>query len=352
MNKKLLILLFAIIVFFTGSCVLAFEPASPELHNGIDVSEWQGNINFAEVKEAGIDVVYIKSSQGSKYVDPYFKEHYENAKANGLNIGFYHFLTASTEEEAIEQARFFVSVINNYAADCRLAMDFEIFGNLNVEEINNISVAFLETVTSLTNKEVVIYSDASNARNIFGPELAAKYPIWVADYYVSEPANGNWSSWIGFQYTNKGEIHGINGFVDRDYFTNEIFLSDSSSINVDNLPKPSTNEDYIIVQRGDTLSAIAEIYNTSYLYLAKINNIPNPNLIYPCQKIYVPNLDDSSLNDTSHTLYVIKCGNTLNMISKLFGVSLQSIVDLNGIVNPNLIFAGEILRIPVGQWGR
>lgn len=347
MNKKLLILLFAIIVFFSSSCVLAFEPSSPELHNGIDVSEWQGNIDFAEVKQAGIDVVYIKSSQGSNYVDPYFNEHYENAKANGLNIGFYHFLTAYTEEEAIEEARFFVSVINNYSSDCRLAMDFEEFGDLSVSEINEISMVFLDTVTSLTNKEVVIYSDAFNARDVFGPELASKYPVWVADYYVAEPANGNWSSWIGFQYTNQGEIPGISGYVDRDYFTDEIFLSDSSPVNVDNLPKPSTNENYIYVQRGDTLSAIAEMYNTSYLYLAKINNIPDPNLIYVCQKIYVPNLDDSALNDTSHVLYVIKYGNTLNMISKLFGVSLQSIIDLNGIVNPNLIFAGEILRIPV-----
>lgn len=347
MNKKLLLLLFSIVIFFSGSCVFAFGPSSSELHNGIDVSEWQGDINFSEVKQSGIDVVYIKSSQGSNYVDPYFKTHYENAKANGLNIGFYHFLTAYTEEEAIEEARFFVSVINNYASDCRLAMDFEQFGDLSVSEINEISTAFLDTVTSLTNKEVVIYSDASNARNVFGPELASKYPIWVADYYVSEPANGNWSSWIGFQYTNKGEISGIDGYVDRDYFTNEIFLSDSSSINVDNLPNPSTNENCIIVQRGDTLSAIAEKYNTSYLYLAKVNNIPNPNLIYTCQKICVPNLDDSGLNDTSHMLYVIKWGNTLNMISKLFDVPVQDIVDLNDIPNPNLIYAGQILRIPV-----
>lgn len=348
MNKKLIILLFCFIIFISsGHSVVAFGPSSSELYNGIDVSEWQGNIDFSDVKQSGIDVVYIKSSQGDNYIDPYFNQHYQNAKANGLKIGFYHFLTAFTEDEAIEQARFFVSVINNYSADCRLAMDFEEFGNLSVSEINNISLAFLNTVTELTNKEVVIYSDAYNARNTFSRDLASQFPVWVADYGVDEPENGNWSSWIGFQYTNQGIIPGISGYVDRDYYTNEIFLSDSSTINVENTPTPSVNDNYIIVQRGDTLSQIAEMYNTSYEYLAQINNISNPNLIFVGQRIYVPSLDNSNVNDTSHILYIVKSGNTLTGISRLYDVSIQSIVELNDISNPNLIFAGQILRIPV-----
>lgn len=348
MNKKLILLLFsAIIIFSSSTAVLAFGPSSSELHNGIDVSEWQGTINFADVKQSDIEIVYIKSSQGSNYVDPYFNEHYQNAKSNGLKVGFYHFLTASNEEEAIEQARFFSSVIHNYAPDCRLAMDFEEFGNLSISEINNISSVFLNTLSSLTNKEVVIYSDAFNARTVFSSELASQYPIWVADYYVSEPENGNWSSWIGFQYTNQGTVSGINGYVDRDYFTDEIFLSDSTAINVDNPQLPSVNINYIIVKRGDTLSEIAERYNTSYSYLAKINNIVNPNLIYVGERIYVPTLNNSKLNDTSHILYIIKSGNTLSGISRLYGVSVDTLAELNNISDPNLIYAGEILRIPV-----
>ena len=87
-------------------------------------------------------------------------------------------------------------------------------------------------------------------------------------------------------------------------------------------------------------------YNTSYQYLAKINNISNPNLIFVGQRIYVPTLESSNKGDTSHILYVVKRGNTLTQISTLYDVSIQSIVDLNDIANPNLIFAGEILRIP------
>lgn len=349
MKKNLLILLLAcfIIVSFSTKAVIAFGPSSNETYNGIDVSEWQGSINFKEVKESGIDIVYIKSSQGTNYVDPYFEEHYNNAKSNNLNIGFYHFLTASNESEAINEAKFFVSVINGYNSDCRLAMDFEEFGDLSKDEINNISRTFLETVENLTGKEVVIYSDAYNARETFNSSLAIDYPIWVANYNVTEPENGNWSYWIGFQYTNDGLIPGIDTRVDKDYFTQEIFLSDKSSINVKDSETRAVNTDYVIVKRGNTLSGIAEEYNTSYKYLAKINDIPNPNLIYVGEKIYVPTLDDSKLNDTSHVLYIIKRGNTLTGISRMFDVSIESIVNLNRIANPNLIFAGEILRIPV-----
>ena len=349
MNKKLiLIICFFVTCIFISSFrkVLAFPASSTEIYDGIDVSEWQETIDFAEVKASGIDIVYIKSSEGSNYIDPYFSTNYASAKENNLNIGFYHFLTAKTEQEAVTQARFFVSVVNGLDSDCRLAMDFEVFDGLNVQEINDISIAFLAEVENLSKKEVVIYSDAFNARNTFSSELSSRYPIWVAEYGVSEPSNGNWSTWIGFQYTNRGRISGISGFVDRDYFTTEIFLSDNTTITIPDSSTPSVNTNYVIVQRGDTLSEIALRYNTSYQYLAKINNIQNPNLIFVGERIYVPSLEDSNVGDTSHVLYVVKRGNTLTQISRLYGVSIDAIVQLNEIQNPNLIFAGEILRIP------
>lgn len=349
MNKKLILIvcLFLACMFVSSfEKVLAFPASSGEIYNGIDVSEWQRNIDFTEVKASGIDIVYIKSSEGSNYIDPYFRTHYNQAKENGLNIGFYHFLTAQNEKDALSEAKFFASVINGLDTNCRLAMDFEVFDSLDVIEINNISLAFLTEAERLTGKEVVIYSDAYNAKNTFSRELASRYPIWVAEYGVSEPADGNWSTWIGFQYTNEGRVSGISGFVDRNYFTPEIFLSDSSTITVPDSLTPSANTDFVIVKRGNTLSEIALKYNTSYQYLAKVNNIPNPNFIYIGERIYVPSLENSNLGDTSHVLYVVKRGNTLTQISRLYGVSIDTIVRLNDIQNPNLIFAGEVLRIP------
>lgn len=122
MRKK-----FLFIVWLFCISISTFVSSTSNLYPGIDVSNWQGYVNYEEVANEGIQVVYIKATQGSNIIDSYFRTNYENAKASGLKIGFYHFLTATTTQEAIQQAEFFTSTISGLEADCRLAMDFEIF---------------------------------------------------------------------------------------------------------------------------------------------------------------------------------------------------------------------------------
>lgn len=347
MRKIFLSILLVAIIIAISTQTFAFSQSSEKLYNGIDVSEWQGNIDFGEVARAGIEVVYIRASEGRGYVDPYFRENYEKAKANGLRTGFYHFLTATNEAEAKEEAEFFVSNIKGLEPDCRLAMDFEVFDGLDVSTINEISRVFLETVEKLSGKECVIYSDAYNAREVFSKELADDYPIWVADYFVEEPeSNGKWKFWVGFQYSDRGRINGIDGNVDRDYFTNGVFLNNVSQIPKDTVTDKNQEFKYIRVNRGETLSGIAIKYNTSYQYLARINSIANPNLIYVGQELRVPALNDYKIHDTSHRLYIVRRGNTLTQIAREYGVTIENIVELNSIANPNLIYVGETLRIP------
>ena len=347
--KKFKILIFTCtFIFMCVLCaeVVAFSPSSSTLYEGIDVSEWQGNIEWDEVRNAGIRVAYIRASEGDNYIDPDAIRNYQGAKENGIKVGFYHYLTARNQSEAINEAKFFVSAIKGLNVDCRLAMDFESFGNLSIFEINLIAQTFLEEVERLSGKEVIIYSDAFNAANTFSEELARRYPIWVADYYVTEPGDGRWEVWDGFQYTDEGRIAGIEGYVDRDLFTSGVLLSDTTAIPENTTDRATTKTETIIVQRGDTLSQIASEYNTSYEYLAKINNISNPNLIFTGQRIIVPVLETSDINDTSHKLYIVQRGNTLTGIAQEYGVTIESIVRLNEIANPNLIFTGQILRIP------
>lgn len=347
MRKIFLSILLVAIIVAISTQAFAFSQSSEKLYNGIDVSEWQGNIDFGEVARAGIEVVYIRASEGRGYVDPYFRENYEKAKANGLRTGFYHFLTATNVAEAKEEAEFFVSNIKGLEPDCRLAMDFEVFNGLDVSAINEISRVFLETVENLSGKECVIYSDAYNARTVFSKELAEDYPIWVADYFVEEPeSNDKWKFWVGFQYSDRGIINGIDGNVDRDYFTNGVFLNNVSQIPKDTVTDKNQEFKYIRVNRGETLSGIAIKYNTSYQYLARINSIANPNLIYVGQELKVPVLADYNIHDTSHRLYIVRRGNTLTQIAREYGVTIENIVELNGIANPNLIYIGETLRIP------
>lgn len=342
------ILMITLIVAFLPASVFATVASSSQIYEGIDVSNWQGYINYEEVRNSGINVVYIKSSQGADIVDAYFRINYNNAKANGLKVGFYHFLTARSEAEAVEQADFFASVISNTTPDCKLAMDFEVFGNLNIEQINIISETFLERVKERTGKEVIIYSNASDARDIFNISLAKKYPLWIAEYGVEVPKQTNWEFWEGFQYTSRGEVEGIRGFVDRDRFTNEIFLSETAQI-AENGNKENYNQDReYIVQRGNTLSGIANRYNTTVRELVILNKIQNPNLIFPGEQVLVP-INGNSQNkveyQTNHIIYTVQSGETLSELALRFKTTVSDIAKLNNIKDINLIYVGEKLKI-------
>ncbi|MCU7205653.1 LysM peptidoglycan-binding domain-containing protein [Turicibacter sp. GALT-G1] len=353
MKKGFVVMGGVITCLFIGKTGLAFGPSSELLYDGIDVSQWQGNINFEAVSQSGIEVVYIKSSEGYS-VDPYFETNYKKATDAGLKVGVYHYVTATTVEEAQSEAAFFVSNLEGKTIDCRLAMDFEYFGNLSRNQINEIGLAFLQTVESLSGKEVVVYSDTSNAINIWD-ETIAQYPLWVAEYGVESPqANGTWLDWVGFQYSDTGIISGIDGSsVDLDYFTDGIFLSDVSTP-VSSVPEeqrpsnPSESSTLVTtytVQSGDTLSEIAARYGTTVNELISLNGISNPNLIYPGEVLRIPGRVSES-SSSSLTIYKVQSGDTLSEIAARYGTTVNELMSLNGISNPNLIYPGEVLRIP------
>lgn len=347
-NLKTRLFLIFVTLFFVISCALptlAFGPSSDIIYQGIDVSSWQRNIDFSAVKRSGIDVVYIKSSEGQSYIDPYFETNYQNAKANGLKVGFYHYVTARTVEQARTQANFFARVVSGKQSDCRLAMDFESFGNLSVAEINEISKVFLETLVNATQSEVVIYSNAYSARTIFSQQLT-NYPLWVANYGVSKPgSNGKWETWVGWQYTSTGRVNGISGYVDRNQFTNGILLSSTAPIpEVPETPEIPSTENTIVytVKSGDTLSKIAQRYGTTVSSIVALNpSIKNPNLIYPGQQFSISTTSSGS----SSTVYIVKSGDTLSHIAIQYGTTVSNLIRLNGIKNPNLIYPGQRIII-------
>ncbi len=351
-NKFIYIaVLFVLFISLLMPTTNAVTPISDPNIQGIDVSNWQGYINYTDVRNSGIEIVYIKASQGTGYKDPYFDINYENAKANGLKVGFYHFLTATTVERARAEAQFFASVISGKTPDCKLVMDFEVFDGLSVPEINEISEAFLNRVGELTGKELAIYSDLSNARNTFSRELAEKYPLWLAyygDYNEISNISTRWNNWIGLQYADNGEIPGIRGYTDRDIYTQEILLGEvSESPSVDS-PEIESNEIIYIVKSGDTLSKIALEYNTTVGEIVSLNNIQNPNLIFPGQRLTIKTSNSGEFDNTNNTErinYVVQRGDTLWGIARRFNTTINEVASINNIQNPNLIFPGENLII-------
>lgn len=265
------ILLIVLIQLLLPTTVFALLPASTPTYFGMDVSAWQGYIDYEKVKSEGVEVVYIKATEGTWYTDAYLQYNYENAKKYGLKIGVYHFLMAKNSEQAKAEARYFANAISGLEIDCRLAMDFEEFGDLSVEQINEISQSFLIETQTITGKEMVIYSNTNDATNIFSQSLANDYPLWVANYGVDEPYdNGKWNSWVGFQYTSRGLLNGVNGYVDLNRFTKEILLDDSTPIPIpEPLPEENKQVEYI-VKRGDTLSRIALDFRNNSARIGKV----------------------------------------------------------------------------------
>lgn len=354
MKRKAIKILGIFVVFISTflNSVFALSPQSELIYQGVDVSDWQRYIDYSQVKNAGIDIVYIKASQGTTIKDPYFEINYENAKANGLKVGFYHFLVATTVEEAEQEATFFSSVISGKQPDCKLALDYEQFNGVSIGQINQIALAFIQKVEELTKKQVIVYSDLSNSENTFNSEVASNAELWIAyyeNYRNLERINASWENFIGIQYTDAGQVPGINGNVDRDLFAEEIFLDDNTEIPQTDNPNGSYNTEtiYYTVKRGDTLGRIASAYGTTVQEIADINGIQNVNLIFPGQVLKIPtnsNIPGSESNSTSKTYYTVRRGDTLSRIASRYGVTVQQIVDWNDIQNPNLIYPGQKLK--------
>lgn len=334
----------AVLVFAALVPARAIPPSGGRQYRGIDISEFQGEIDFEEVRRSGIEAVYIRVGAGD-YTDEYFAENYERAKAAGLKIGFYHYVTARSVEEGRRQARFFASLAAGREPDMRLAMDFEYFGSLSVSQINAISEAYLDELTALTRREAVIYSDLSNARNIFSRALAEKYPLWAAQYGADEPsANGKWREWVGFQYTDEGRVGGIYGNVDRNIFTEGIFLSDSGRIDGEKRTtvRARTRTLTVYVRAGDTLWAIAREYGTTVEAIARENRIVDPNRIFAGERLRIT----LPARGSGEEIYNVRRGDTPISIAGKFGVTLSALEDRNGLERGETIYAGDKLSIP------
>lgn len=183
-------------------------------YNGIDVSSYQGSIDFAKVKGNGITIVYIKATQGTAYINPLLKEYYQGAKFNCLKIGFYHFLTNASPSR---QAQHFLNSINGLISDCKYIIDVE--GTWAIAKASKITRDFADYLIS-KDKEVGIYTGDYFYRDNLNSTVK-NLPVWIANYggVVMAP------KYSGHQYTDKGIVNAITGNVDMNEFNGTIFLT-------------------------------------------------------------------------------------------------------------------------------
>ncbi|OOM10486.1 GH25 family lysozyme [Clostridium saccharobutylicum] len=191
------------------------------LYKGIDISNWDGDVNFSSVKSDGVQLVYMKATQGSTFRDQYLDTYYTNAKSVGLKVGFYHYLDGSSSPES--QAENFYNSIKDKQSDLKPALDVE----SNGFDVMDYTLRFINKFKSLSNMDICIYTYSSFINSNLDSRLSG-YTLWEANYNNNPlnnlPSNNVWSSGsrVGHQYSDTGSVSGIDSAVDLDEFTQGI----------------------------------------------------------------------------------------------------------------------------------
>lgn len=316
----------------------------------IDVSYAQGTINWDQVKKAGIDGVIIQCGYGDNITsqdDKFWKKNADECTRLGIPFGAYIYSYATSMAQAESEAQHILRLIKGYRLSYPVYLDLEEPGTQAgaVERAKRFG-----DMIEAAGYWCGIYANL-NWWNNYLPGLD-RFTKWIAQYNSTCDYTGTGKDM--WQYNSTGRVAGISGDTDmnecyRD-FPNEISgglntqrpdvkpeTKPESSPQSGSQSKPKGEKHTVL--SGETLSQIAARYGTTYQQLAKINNIANPDLIYPGQILRI-NGEALSLKT-----YTVQSGDTLSGIAAKYGTSYQRLAQINGISNPDLIYPGQIIKI-------
>ena len=190
---------------------------------GIDLSEYQGTIDFEAVKNQGFDFVMLRiggryySEEGKFFSDANFEEYYNGAKAAGLRVGGYFFSQAKNAEEGIAEAQHTLDLIKGMDFDYPIAFDWEIIegdsartDNVTNEDLTAAAIAFCDTIKE-SGHTAIIYANTQLMYYKYNLEELKDIDFWVADYENHPSMYYNFTMW---QYNIEGQVDGIEGNVD------------------------------------------------------------------------------------------------------------------------------------------
>ena len=192
-------------------------------HLGVDISEFQGDVDFQALKDAGAEFVMLRiggrfyGDKSSIYQDDAFDTYYEQANAAGLKVGAYFFSQAISAEDAREEANFAITKLDGKALSYPIAFDWENIAddeartdNVTGDQLTAIAEAFCDTIDAAGYRSIV-YSNTSQMFIMYDFETMKDYDFWLADYREFPTMYYKFDMW---QYTKEGTIDGIEGTVD------------------------------------------------------------------------------------------------------------------------------------------
>lgn len=190
--------------------------------DGIDVSPWNPNINWPQVKMGGRDFAFIKATEGDNYVSPVFRSDWAAAKNSGVLRGAYHFFRPS--DDPVAQARLFLNTMGTLGADdLPVVFDWEVSDGVSASVQIQRAQIWLDIVEEATGKIPIIYTGPSFWNSLGNPPQFVRYALFIANYQVSCPwIPAPWSDWTFWQQGDNGVVSGINGNVDDDVFNGSL----------------------------------------------------------------------------------------------------------------------------------
>lgn len=270
--------------------------------NGIDVSKWQGAIDWEKVKASGVKFVIIRAGYGVQ-IDPRFEQNYTGATAAGLHVGAYWYSYALSTDQAQKEAAACIRALRGKRFSMPIYYD--------IEERNQLvkSAAFVSGLitTFCTEMEKAgyfagFYMSRSPLQNKTTEDVRKRFAIWAAEYATRLNYSGTVGMW---QKSATGMVYGIYGNVDLDEcyidypsiiknggfngFSKGTTEPGGNSVNSAENTKTTVSEGVVYtIKAGDTLSKIAKKYKTTVSALVEANGIKDKNKIYAGQKIKIP----------------------------------------------------------------
>lgn len=292
---------------------------------GIDVSKHNGVIDWDKVI---VDFAIIRIGFGmyENQKDEMFERNYSEATKVNIPVGVYHYSYAKSVDEAIKEAELVIKWLNGRKLDLPVYFDIEDNSQKNLSRaiLDGMCEAFCNRIEK-AGYWAGIYSNKYWATSVIsGIKLGKKYTYWIAQYTDECTYTGDYAIW---QYTSKGKVNGISGNVDMNEMVKDIIQNKSkpqTTKSIDELAKEVIDGKW---SNGEDRKT--SITNAGYDYdkvQAKVNEILNQ-------------------SNNNYEYYTIKQGDTLSGIAQKFNTTVNQLVSWNNIKNANWIYAGQKIRV-------
>ena len=325
----------------------------------IDVSTWNGNIDWDKVYKSGVRYAMIRSSFGIEnpnQVDNKFVRNITNAQRAGVKCGVYHYSYAQSVAEAQKEAEFCLKTIKNYKIDLPVAFDIEDSSqtHLGKDTLTSIVIAFCDRIKSAGYRPMLYCNPNWLCNYLHKDKLINKYDIWLANWGVSAPSY-NCAIW---QYSENGSVPGISGSVDMNWifkdYTSTKPATTKPVVKPSNVKKTDysvkvtaqaglnvrkgagTNYNIITALKCGTVVSVSKV-SGNWGYVGKYGG-------WICLD-YTAKVGTTSTVKSDKVYYTVKSGDTLSYIAYRYNTTVDKLVSLNNIKNRDLIYVGQKIRV-------